>query len=321
MTNKEYELVDYTVLRDVKLFFVDIVHRSMHMHKEFELFYMFSGSMDISCQNTVYRLAQGEFVLFNPRVVHEFRAVGDRPARILPLQVSPSFWSRYYPQISNVEFDLIRITDSLGSRREELLRHYIQAAFFYIKKPPYHELRCAAEVNRVMQILLETVPWHYLTEKEKELKRGFSSRFARIMKYIEENYTGKLLLSDLCRQEGLSLSYLSRFFTSHLGLTFQQYVTRLRFERAKFLLERSDMKLTDIAYSSGFSDIRYMNKVFVAAYGYPAEIYRHGHPHDEENYFDRSSPGDSVQRFPDEAESLAFLNEWLSLSNLLMEGS
>ena len=64
-----------------------------------------------------------------------------------------------------------------------------------------------------------------------------------------------------------------------------------------------------------------MNKVFVAAYGYPAVIYRQGHPHDEENSFGKSSPGDSVQSFPDEAESLAFLNEWLSLSDLLIEGS
>lgn len=312
MTSKEFEFVDYTVLSDVKLFFVDIVHRSMHMHKEFELFYIFSGAMDLHCSNEVRRLAQGEFILFNPRVVHEFRAVGDIPVRILPLQVSPSFWARFYPQISSVEFDAILISEHLGERQNELLYHFSQAALAYIQKQPYHELRCAAEVNRVMQILLETVPWHYLTEKEKELKRGFSSRFARIMKYIEEHYTGKLLLGDLCRQEGLSLSYLSRFFTRHLGLSFQEYVTRLRFERAKFLLQRSDMKLTDIAYSSGFSDIRYMNKVFLEVYGYPAEVYRQSRPSQEEVDFDSNSLSDSIESFPDEAQSLAYLSTWMA---------
>ncbi|NLC32389.1 MAG: AraC family transcriptional regulator [Clostridiales bacterium] len=312
MSAKEFEFIDYTVLRDVKLFFVDIVHRSMHMHKEFELFYIFSGTMHLHCGHEVHRVQPGEFILFNPRVMHEFRAASDKSVRILPLQVSPSFWVRFYPQISNVEFDAIRINEHLGERLQELLHHYTQAALSYMQKQPYHELRCAAEVNRVMQILLETLPWHYLTEKEKELKRGFSTRFARIMKYIEEHYTGKLLLSDLCQQEGLSLSYLSRFFTRHLGLSFQEYVTRLRFERAKFLLERSDMKLTDIAYSSGFSDIRYMNKVFLEVYGYPAEAYRQNCPLQEDISFDDGSAGDSVQSFPDEAQSLSYLNTWMA---------
>ena len=94
MNRREFEFVSYNVLSDVKLFFVDIAFRNMHMHKEFELFRVFSGEVDVNCQNESYHLAEGDFALLNPRCAHEMHARSATPVRILPLQVSPSFWAR-----------------------------------------------------------------------------------------------------------------------------------------------------------------------------------------------------------------------------------
>ena len=137
MNRREFEFVSYNVLSDVKLFFVDIAFRNMHMHKEFELFRVFSGEVDVNCQNESYHLAEGEFALLNPRCAHEMHARSATPVRILPLQVSPSFWARFYPQISNVEFDAVTIGSCLGDVKKELNRHYIGAARAYIEKEPY----------------------------------------------------------------------------------------------------------------------------------------------------------------------------------------
>lgn len=310
MNRREFEFIDYNVLSDVKLFFVDIAFRNMHMHKEFELFRVFSGEVDVNCRNESYRLREGDFALLNPRCAHEMHARSEEPVRILPLQVSPSFWARFYPQISNVEFDTVLIDSCLGDMKDTLTRHYIAAARAYIEKEPYYELRCAAEINRVMEILLSRVPWHYLTEQQKEVKRGQATRLGRIINHIERHYTEKLLLKDLCELEGLSLHYLSRYLSSQLGMSFQDYLTMLRYRRARLLLERTDMKLADIAYSSGFSDIRYLNQVFTDAHGCLPEEYR-------ENFSLRSAHAElddegAVQRFLDEQESRAYLNRWIS---------
>ena len=310
MNRREFEFVSYNVLSDVKLFFVDIAFRNMHMHKEFELFRVFSGEVDVNCQNESYHLAEGDFALLNPRCAHEMHARSATPVRILPLQVSPSFWARFYPQISNVEFDAVTIGSCLGEMKKELNRHYIGAARAYIEKEPYYELRCAAEINRVMEILLSRVPWHYLTEQQKEVKRGQALRLGRIINHIEVHYTEKLLLKDLCEMEGLSLHYLSRYLTNQLGMSFQDYLTLLRYRRAKLLLERTDMKLADIAYSSGFSDIRYFNQVFRQAHGLMPGEYR-------ERYRLGQIPGGgsddegALQNFLNEAESRAYLRQWL----------
>ena len=156
-----------------------------------------------------------------------------------------------------------------------------------------------------MKLLLEKVPWHYLTESEKEQKKGLSTRIGRIIQHIETHYTQKLLLRDICEREGLSLHYLSHYFTRHFNMSFQDYIKLLRFQRAKLLAERTDMKLTDIALSSGFSDIRYLNRAFNEFLGMGLVAYRaqmNGHlPR-------RSLPqgGDAVQHFLSDQETRAF---------------
>ncbi|MHC1787401.1 MAG: helix-turn-helix domain-containing protein [Christensenellales bacterium] len=312
MKEREFEFVSHNVIPDVQLFFVDIAFRNMHMHKEFELFRVFSGELDIICQNASYRLREGDFALLNPRSAHEMHALGEGPVRILPLQVSPSFWARFYPQMSNVEFDVVTIDGCLGEQKELLMRHYIAVARAYLEKEPLYELRCAADINLLMEILLSRVPWHYLSEQQKETKRGMTQRLGRIINHIEVNYTDKLLLKDLCRMEGLSLQYLSRYFTARLGMSFQEYLTLLRYRRARLLLERTDLKPADIAYSSGFSDIRYLNRIFLKMHGCPPQTYRDNYRLGNPARGSGLAEEDAAQRFLDETEGRSYLRQWLA---------
>lgn len=312
VNKREFEFINHNVITDVRLFFVDITFRNMHMHKEFELFRVFSGEVDMICRNESYHLREGDFALLNPRFAHEMHSLSETPVRIMPLQVSPSFWTRYYPQMANVEFDAVTIDSCLGDQQERLMRHYISVARAYIEKEPFYELRCAAEINILMEILLSRVPWHYLTEKQKEIKRGLTLRLGRIINYIEVNYTNKLLLKDLCEMEGLSLHYLSRYFTAQLGMSFQEYLTMLRYRRARLLLERTDIKLADIACSSGFSDVRYFNRIFMQINGCMPQAYRDLCLRDKPAQTESMESEDAVQRFLDESESRAYLRQWLT---------
>ena len=58
----------------------------------------------------------------------------------------------------------------------------------------------------------------------------------KITHYIDEHYSEKLLLSDIARKEDLSLTYLSHFFKDYLGLPFQEYLAKIRCEKARQLL-------------------------------------------------------------------------------------
>jgi len=115
------------------------------------------------------------------------------------------------------------------------------------------------------------IPYHIITEEEWDGMQRRIDRINRIMSYVEENHSRKLLLSDVAEREGLTLSYLSHFFKDNLNQTFQEYVSSIRFQHAKNMLV-SGKRLIDVCIESGFSDSKYLTKAFLKYEGCtPAE--------------------------------------------------
>ena len=96
----------------------------------------------------------------------------------------------------------------------------------------------------------------------------------RIVSYIEDHFSEKILLSDIADEENLDLYYLSHLFTESFGIPFQKYIAKLRCERARSLLLMTDRSLLDISISLGFSDPKYFNKNFKDLYGCTPKEYR-----------------------------------------------
>ena len=99
-------------------------------------------------------------------------------------------------------------------------------------------------------------------------------RFAAIMGYIDENFRRKLLLGEIARREGLTMPYLSHLFKDTLGMSFQEYLKKRRFEYARSLLLDTRKSLLDISLESGFSDARYMIRMFAEEFGCSPREYR-----------------------------------------------
>lgn len=79
----------------------------------------------------------------------------------------------------------------------------------------------------------------------------------------------------MAQQENVTTTYLSHFIRDNLGMTFQEYVSSVRFERALKLLRDTTMCLTDNSIVSGFSDVKYLSRMLEAKFGKPVkETYR-----------------------------------------------
>ncbi|MCI8622786.1 MAG: helix-turn-helix transcriptional regulator [Provencibacterium sp.] len=88
----------------------------------------------------------------------------------------------------------------------------------------------------------------------KENEQG-KSTYARILAYIEENYTSPdLSLSSIAQAFGLSPSYLTRFFKEKNGSSLMQYIDRMRFEQCKRLLVSSSRPIREIVELTGYVD-------------------------------------------------------------------
>ncbi len=210
--------------------------------------------------------------IVNPYNSHEIKGTDD--TLIVSLQVSPLFFSHYFPQIEDIAFDHF----SLHTGTDALCCGQIRAVLFdlasaYYQHEDYAPVRCAMLVNRLFLCLLDTQTHHVVPQKEKQARISKGQRMRRIIRYIDEHSTEKLLLSDIARQEQLDLYYLSHFFRESFGISFQSYLTKIRCEHARHLLLTND-SLPGISLSCGFSDQKYFKKGFLTQYGCTPKDYR-----------------------------------------------
>ncbi|WP_148410188.1 helix-turn-helix domain-containing protein [Murimonas intestini] len=97
--------------------------------------------------------------------------------------------------------------------------------------------------------------------KASPLEAGSEQLCLKIQEYLADNYQKKLSVSDLSEKFGYTPSYINRMFKKEFGCPPLQYLTGLRIEQAKKLLEREiDIKL--IASATGYEDARYFSRVF-----------------------------------------------------------
>lgn len=80
--------------------------------------------------------------------------------------------------------------------------------------------------------------------------------------FLEENYGRQLTLEEVADEHLISVGYLCRLFKRETGQTFIEYLTNMRIQKSKKLLTQSNLKVYEIAYLTGFSDMNYFSKIF-----------------------------------------------------------
>lgn len=106
----------------------------------------------------------------------------------------------------------------------------------------------------------------------------FSSHYTTVKKamdYLEKNYTEKINLMKLSKQTGFSPNYLHKVFTETMEFTPNEYLTRLRLNKAKELLVKTSIPIYEAALQCGFENVPYFSYVFKKNMGMsPAEFRR-----------------------------------------------
>ncbi len=105
---------------------------------------------------------------------------------------------------------------------------------------------------------------------QKELDHNFY----KMLKYIDAHYSERLYLKNLSHQFYLNPNYCCSLFLKETGMTFSQYITRIRLDKAIDLLLNTHMTISKIAVLTGYTDSLYFNKVFKKQFGITPYQYR-----------------------------------------------
>ncbi|MDR1797037.1 MAG: response regulator [Clostridiales Family XIII bacterium] len=103
---------------------------------------------------------------------------------------------------------------------------------------------------------------------------GAPELIRRICDFVLTEPEAELGLQSVARRFSVNHTYLSNLFKQKTGIGFNEYLTRVKVERAKYYLENTDRPLWDISEQLGFTDHDYFNRLFKKHTGHTLTAYR-----------------------------------------------
>lgn len=100
------------------------------------------------------------------------------------------------------------------------------------------------------------------------------ARLRRARDQMDREYAQPLDLAKLARTALMSPGHFSRSFRAAYGQTPHRYLMTRRIERAKSLLRRGDLSVTEVGYSVGFSSLGSFSSRFSEVVGMSPSEYR-----------------------------------------------
>ena len=148
-----------------------------------------------------------------------------------------------------------------------------------IQKEIYKYLKCnvlieqASVFNDVFKIKDEYMKiMNSVNEKKK-----CSSMVLLAIKYIEDNYySNELSINYISNKLEVTSSYLSKLLKKETGLSFIDYLTKIRIKKAMYIMEDPAVKIYDVAELVGYSNQHYFCRAFKKVVGVSPTEYKRG---------------------------------------------
>lgn len=232
-------------------------------HGETEILILLKGRIEMSCNDEVFTLEPLDTVIISPQVGHSTLAL-EEDVIAFTIHVGNEFYQQYDPDFGSYQFVVRSDESTRHNQFFTTLRHHAAMMMLLMAKGEshvhcmwieHHYLALAGDVFREF----DPVKLVHENARPGDIK---PATFDKMIAYIDEHYRQKLELEDIAKIGGYNVAYTSQFFKRQMGISFVDYVLRLRLRDATVQLTSSDEAIARIASSCGFADIKAFNVAF-----------------------------------------------------------
>ncbi len=247
----------------------------IHWHEELiEIVFIISGSANVKLIRDEYLLKEDDIIVLNRKIPHSIKKMDEKLVYI-SLFIDTCYFETYIPNISRVFFinhlSAFNKDDDavIRSIKNNMARIYIEL----MDRNEEYEKRIISNCITTLTILINE--FNYI-KKSPDSFRTIEQfeRFWMICRYMLNNHTKKISLSEMAGYVHVSESHLSHSIKEATDLNFEELLNLYRSEDAARLLLATNMSITKISYECGFSDQKYFNSFFKKFFGSSPNDYR-----------------------------------------------
>jgi AraC-like DNA-binding protein len=214
-----------------------------HSHDEHEFFLPLQGEISVTYKDTTVKAGPGRMLYVPPDLDHSFASSAQGSGERVIWLVDQKTWKKH------VDGKFLPCSFPANSLVKELI--------FYLL---VHQKTKGAShfISALIESLGESLASAHLDRRtifsDHVAGRVKEERIIRALELID-NELASLKLSEIAKRSGLSLRNFNRLFLQETGLTPKDFLILRRVEKAKGLLRKSRMTVTDIALEVGYGSL------------------------------------------------------------------
>lgn len=224
-----------------------------HIHQCFEVITINEGAMNVTVDEKTYTLNKNESIFIFPNQIHSLDSTESMHTLCI---FSPDFVKQFSGKTDEkipennkfiLDDEMIKLFDKLEENNSDIFR------------------------KGVLYLICDSFNKQAVYRYQEKDKRNL---LYTIFTFVDRNFDGNCSLSDLSNECGYNYSYISRYFKSVVGISYNEYVNNYRLNHSCYLIKNNSGSILKCALDSGFDSLRTFNRSFKERYGITPTEYK-----------------------------------------------
>ncbi len=206
----------------------------------------------------------GQLFLMPQGVIQSFSAVSDN--------TFGKYWCHFTARVGDKNlFDIIKLPYFIDVRNAaEITALFKEMAGCFQSDSLTSALRLKAALLQVIAFYIENT----VIEDIHLLSSASVEKLTLVLAYIDGHISEDITVEQLAELLHFHPNYFIRFFKARMGSSPMHYINRIKLEKARELLEVTDMNISEVAEASGFRDLFYFSRMFKNYTGFSPSEYK-----------------------------------------------
>lgn len=250
-----------------------ILNKNPRLLQDYQILYVMKGDHVIECDAGEIILKTNEGFIVSPDF--EFKSYPK------DIENWENFWIHFDGEIAQSLVGLIPglknpgLTPFFGNQIDiSILEHMISE---FAKKAPWFQTVASSYLHQLLSLLLRRnaiqAPLTSSLKYDANLLQQDNQSILRSVECIHQHFMENMCIQTLANEVGYNRSHFTRQFKQVTGSSPQEYIMRLRFSEAKYLLLTTDQSIQQISFSLNYHNPDSFTKQFKKMVGMtPAEF-------------------------------------------------
>jgi len=234
----------------------------IHIHDSYEIYFVDTDNVDVIFENMHFETSIGDIFIFPPFTFHKIDAKG-KPYKRHVAHFDNEYMMLHSPcsmplldYVAQFKPLYVHLTKAQCTTLRTMIKEHLE----YVDTPSrFQYFNVVYSLSSIIKFVVEI---HIKSGGQPpDFIKSDNNIISRILKYLHENYTYDVTVEDVARKFKISKSTLYNTFTEYIGISFKEYLIRLRITKAMGLL-KSGVSVTETANLSGFNSYAHFIRTF-----------------------------------------------------------